>query len=293
LMHDHPYMVHTTFQYGGAQGKRHRLREAMMWEDSTEYYSADFLTFEPDIPYNLVYPKGGTIGEDGTQDFKNHMSVPQHFKLVHHQLIQIRNALALAQELGRVLILPRLVCGLDRWWAPHSGIIPGSAARLPLLECPADHVIDLERMGKPEKWLREAGLLCNPRTPASVVTSTRTVDASLLAPGGNVTVKPDGSDAENARKFGLKVVSRLKAHTDVKVLKLASAPPDYRAILESGAVHDFERRVMSWSSLWCCNSPPGGRGAGHIWYDFFHDVIPHKDRFNRPWDADWFPKMGP
>ena len=37
---------------------------------------------------------------------------------------------------------------LARRWAPHSGIIPGSAARLPLLECPADHVIDLERMGK-------------------------------------------------------------------------------------------------------------------------------------------------
>ena len=28
-----PYSVHTTFQYGGAPGKRHRLREAMLWED--------------------------------------------------------------------------------------------------------------------------------------------------------------------------------------------------------------------------------------------------------------------
>ena len=27
-----PYSVHTTFQYGGADGKRHRLREAMLWE---------------------------------------------------------------------------------------------------------------------------------------------------------------------------------------------------------------------------------------------------------------------
>ena len=63
------------------------------------------------------------------------MSVEQHFALVNHQLRQMRNAFALAQKLGRVLILPRLVCGLDRWWAPHSGIIPGSAAKLPLLEC--------------------------------------------------------------------------------------------------------------------------------------------------------------
>ena len=61
--------------------------------------------------------------------FAQRMSVPQHFALVHHQLAQIRDALALAQSLGRILVLPRLVCGLDRWWAPHAGIIPGSAAR--------------------------------------------------------------------------------------------------------------------------------------------------------------------
>jgi len=27
----YPFSVHTTFQYGGAPGKRHRLREAMIW----------------------------------------------------------------------------------------------------------------------------------------------------------------------------------------------------------------------------------------------------------------------
>jgi len=26
-----PFSVNTTFQYGGAPGKRHRLREAMLW----------------------------------------------------------------------------------------------------------------------------------------------------------------------------------------------------------------------------------------------------------------------
>jgi hypothetical protein len=142
LMQDHPYMVHTTFQYGGAQGKRHRLREAMMWEDDAAYFSGvDLLVFEPDVPYDLVYTHGGKVDGDGTQPFDKRTSVEDHFKLVHHQLTQIRNGFALAKELGRVLVLPRLICGLDRWWAPHSGIIPGSAAKLPLLECPADHVI--------------------------------------------------------------------------------------------------------------------------------------------------------
>ena len=289
LMHQHPYMVHTTFQYGGAQGKRHRLRESMMWEDEPEYYAApSFLVYEPDLPYKLVYPHGGKVEADGTQDFKLRTSVDEHFALVHHQLTQIRNAFALAKQLGRVLILPRLVCGLDRWWAPHSGIIPGSAARLPLLECPADHVIDLERIGKPEKYMREASFLCNPRTPASVLRSTVTAPARLSG-----SVLPDGSNAAEVRVEGLALVEGLKRHADKKVLRLEQPPPDYRALLPAKEVEPFENTMRGYAGLWCCNRPPGGRGAGHIWYDFLSDVVPHKDRFNRRWEEKWFPKMGP
>lgn len=35
-----PYAVHTTFQYAGTEGKRHRLREGMMFYDPPEYYNA-------------------------------------------------------------------------------------------------------------------------------------------------------------------------------------------------------------------------------------------------------------
>ena len=35
-----PYAVHTTFQYAGTEGKRHRLREAMAFYDPLEYYDA-------------------------------------------------------------------------------------------------------------------------------------------------------------------------------------------------------------------------------------------------------------
>eukprot|EP00322_Chrysochromulina_rotalis_P023276 CAMPEP_0115844046 /NCGR_PEP_ID=MMETSP0287-20121206/8629_1 /TAXON_ID=412157 /ORGANISM="Chrysochromulina rotalis, Strain UIO044" /LENGTH=653 /DNA_ID=CAMNT_0003297765 /DNA_START=130 /DNA_END=2091 /DNA_ORIENTATION=+ len=293
LMHEHPYMVHTTFQYGGAQGKRHRLREAMMWEDEPDYFAQNYLVYEPDLPYNLVYPKGGKVGEDGTQKFDLHGSVEQHFQLVHHQLTQIRNALALAKALDRILILPRLVCGLDRWWAPHSGIIPGSAARLPLLECPADHVIDLERIGKPEKVVREASFLCNPRTPAAVLRSQSNVS---IAPVSSFKVAADGSNGAEARTQGLPVVQRLRSEfSSARVLRLTTLPPDYRAILPESEISSFEVTMRGYAGLWCCNRPPGGRGAGHIWYDFLHDVLPHKDRFNRRWDAatPWYPKMGP
>lgn len=35
-----PYAVHTTFQYAGTEGKRHRLREAMVFYDPPEYYDS-------------------------------------------------------------------------------------------------------------------------------------------------------------------------------------------------------------------------------------------------------------
>jgi hypothetical protein len=34
-----PYLVHTTFQFAGLEGKRHRLREAKLWADPPEYYN--------------------------------------------------------------------------------------------------------------------------------------------------------------------------------------------------------------------------------------------------------------
>lgn len=257
LMQAHPYMVHTTFQYGGAQGKRHRLRESMMWEDSEDYYSGPkFLSYELDLPYELVYPNGGELRPDGTQPFAKRMSVEQHFKLLHHQLRQLRNAFALAKKLNRIVILPRLVCGLDRWWAPHAGIIPGSAARLPLLDCPADHVIDLERMGQPERILREHTMLCNPRTPKRVLEGLRTVVLPALALPA----------AGRASTEGLALVERLaKEHAEATVLSVKSALPDYRTILHVNELERFERDMAGHGGLWCCNRPPGGRGAGHIW----------------------------
>lgn len=43
-----PYAVHTTFQYAGTEGKRHRLREGMVFYDPPEYY---------DSPGKILYVK--------------------------------------------------------------------------------------------------------------------------------------------------------------------------------------------------------------------------------------------
>ncbi len=57
--------------------------------------------------------------------------------------LQVRSAWAIAQTLGRALIFPPIWAGLDRWWAPHDGKIPGSKLDLPYI-APFDHVMDLE-----------------------------------------------------------------------------------------------------------------------------------------------------
>jgi len=274
----------------------------MMWEDAPDYYRTPSLTYTPDIPYALVYPNGPqAVREDGSVGFQHRMSVAQHFKLVNHQLAQIRDAFALAQALGRVLILPRIICGLDRYWAPHRGIIPGSATSLPLLDCPADHVIDLERM-QPEKLLREHTLLCNPRVPPEVLTSSRQVElvrtpqstpfkSSQVRSSELTSAEPSQPPQTNSTLIDVEALRR--AHADVTVLVIKGPLPRYTRILTGRRRKDFKHQVRNYASLWCCNHPPGGRGAGHIWYDWLWDVVPHTDRHNRKWTTPWTPKMGP
>ena len=68
-----PYSVHTTFQYSGAVGKTHRLREAMLWEeeDPREYYdpSGGLLQYTPKIRWELIRPEGLMGVESPTHPF--------------------------------------------------------------------------------------------------------------------------------------------------------------------------------------------------------------------------------
>ena len=86
--------VHTTFQYSGAIGKTHRLREGMLWDDEPDYYTTKrgFLTYTPRIRRELIRPSG----------------------VMDAQLRELRAAFLLAARLDRILVLPPIVCGLDR-----------------------------------------------------------------------------------------------------------------------------------------------------------------------------------
>lgn len=48
-------------------------------------------------------------------------------------------------------------------------------------------------------------------------------------------------------------------------------------------------RLRQYTEAWCCiNSHPG-----HIHYDMLWDVVPHRDKFGRVWNATWVPTTGP
>ena len=261
-----PFSVHTTFQYSGAVGKTHRLREGMLWSDPPSYYDPPrgLIKYAPRVRRELIKPGGK-------------MDVRSHFALVNHQLVQLRAAFLLAKRLNRLLILPTLVCGLDRFWAPHNGTIPGSDTVLPIDPCPADHIIDLEKIAKTqlvEMLLRESTFLQNPYTPPNV----RDTIANLPAP-------------KTLSEKDLKPL-RSPKYTASRVLFFDSMP-DLYATLSGDEQKAAQKELGGYVSIWCCSQPDRKGGPGHILYDMFFDVIPHTDRVGRRWTDEWVPQMGP
>ena len=79
--------MHTTFQYSGAVGKLHRLREAQLWLDEPSYYSPNggVLAYTPTVRRELARPSC----DDGRWRGPGPcMHVEPHFTLVHEQLVQ-------------------------------------------------------------------------------------------------------------------------------------------------------------------------------------------------------------
>lgn len=89
-----PYVVHATFMFSGTPGKRNRFREFMLWRDPPEYYAPDFplVTWDMDVPEALR--TGAPPPGDGSLECCD--AQQGHFRLVNHQLQQLRHGLAAA-----------------------------------------------------------------------------------------------------------------------------------------------------------------------------------------------------
>ncbi|XP_015950671.1 arabinosyltransferase XEG113 [Arachis duranensis] len=264
-----PYAVHTTFQYGGTEGKRHRLREAMLFHDPPEYYNppGGFLSFKPFIPKGLLLS-----GEH---------NVESHFALVNYQIKQIRTALAIASLLNRTLVMPPLWCRIDRLWYPHPGVLEGTLTRQPFL-CPLDHVFEVNVMLKklpeeefgPEIAIREYSIIDNPSLPSEVKNSwldvqlckegTPDCDASDNTTLGGFLKFPKHSNEETF----MKIFSPFK---DVKVIKFSSVQDAFTGFTNKEREERFRNRVKRYVGIWCCVLD---HDPGHIYYDMYWDEKP-------------------
>ncbi|KAM7493707.1 hypothetical protein LguiB_028316 [Lonicera macranthoides] len=250
-----PYAVHTTFQYAGTEGKRHRLREGMVFYDPPEYYDSPggYLTFRPSIPKSLL--------------LEGEHNIESHFLLVNYQLKQIRTALAIASVLNRTLhggkcwpasrkgvdgSRVRTLSMLDRLWFPHPGVLVGTMTRQPFI-CPLDHVFEVNVMLKelpveefgPGINIREYSFLDNPLMPHQVKESWL-----------NVQLCQEGSqDCQVANSTSPRGILRFPRHSNE----------------EKVTDEKFRNRVKRYVGIWCCveNHTPG-----HIYYDMYWDEKP-------------------
>ena len=266
-----PYVVHATFQFSGTEGKRHRMREFKLWYDSPEYYDPEggMLMVDLDVPDGLLSAAKETP--------------EKHFELVNHQLLQVRGALMLANSMKRTLILPEFWCGMDRWWAPHRGNIPGSQLQLPY-KCPADHIFELETWVRKNEPFREYSILENPRTPDSVKNgifdATDKLENIPLETFTDTVVLQALDDVRSSDKHKV-----LKFDGRKLIEKFSSTKLDY--FTDANVKREFENKIINYCSIWCCKHAH----PGHIWYDMSFDILPHKDRHGRtfnetyPWRA--------
>ncbi|KAL6501821.1 hypothetical protein OROGR_026954 [Orobanche gracilis] len=264
-----PYAVHTTFQYAGTDGKRHRLREAMVFYDPPEYYDAPggFLTFKPNIPKNLLL--------DGEHNLES------HFALVNYQIKQIRTALALASLLGRTLVMPPLWCRLDRLWFGHPGVLVGTLTRQPFL-CPLDHVFEVNVMLKelPEEefgpgiHIREYSFFNNPSMPQQLKDSW--LDVHLCQEGSHGCEVSNNTGRAGILKFPKRSTEEtLKAifssFTHVKVIQFSSMQEAFLGFTDKTKEERFRKRVKLYTGIWCCVQD---QTPGHIYYDMYWDEKP-------------------
>jgi hypothetical protein len=189
-----PFVVHTTYQFGGSAGKRHRLREAGLWQDPPEYYSKGHF-----LEVSILKP---TIPRDYAV-FSGLAMTKFHLKAIAEQLAEVKNAMAIAVALNRTLIMPTLYCFCDRYWGVQEHCRPPGSANYSMpFVCPLDHIMIPEQISAGDDDdattmkgvdFREYSFLDNPNVPKSILESSVEVEADW-----NLDQRGSGLDSDSS-----------------------------------------------------------------------------------------------
>lgn len=165
--------VHATYQvHQGLDGKRERLRHAHLWFlDDDTYFAPEggLMSMEPmELPAWVHDPAVVARYQQGGDLLEAHKNrTLTHFALVHYQLRQLRNALAVAEMLGRTLIMPDFTVLLDNTWYPMNGAWPGFRKLGPFV-APLDHILHMTHLKTHNIRYRSSTFLEHPRVKAHV-----------------------------------------------------------------------------------------------------------------------------
>ncbi|GFR46128.1 hypothetical protein Agub_g7646 [Astrephomene gubernaculifera] len=254
-----PLGIHMTWVPLSKEGKFHRFRDGMLYDDPPEYYDSPdtkYLTADIEAP---DAPSGYNTWRE-TEDM-----IQVHLKNMPPQLRQVYRAIAAALALNRTLIFPRLRCYcFKNWFMSEQCRIPGDKVTKFPLDCALDQVFRPKvlynypplqtRNGLQNFTFREYSLLDNPRTPPAVR-------------NGQVLVVPEGADAGNTTGFvgvvrvrpGLMQDELLKALEEVKDAKVIRLrrPIDifggFSDEILAASVSQFAEKV---TANWCCRDEP-------------------------------------
>ncbi|GMH44240.1 hypothetical protein BSKO_12174 [Bryopsis sp. KO-2023] len=291
-----PYVAHAIYTLGKF-AKRHRLRNRLLWHDKPSYFnpSNGFVSFDFDMPEEMLR------NAKPVDDRIDISLLAGHFDLVHHQLLQLRNAFAIAQTLNRTLIIPQTWCGVDQSWGlPHSGCWPGTQFELPF-PCPLDHlllldpivggfdeagVLDEAEFGPPVD-IREASFLYNPRLPAAVNASRLLVEVSDSGCDGVTTLGPTMRPHLDDQQ----VKALFTNATTYKIIHFSSMLGAFGNFSDAADSGKFERRMKRSTGFFCCTEVDGV--TGKVNYDAWFDRMPHLDKSGRVWNATWKPMLIP
>ena len=172
-----PYSVHLTYQYGDtgqyAYGKRERMRQAGIWRsDPPSYYEEGKYLVISDVGAQVQFEGPEDVGTD-REAYKT--AIYRHLEEDRLRRTSVRNGLALAKALGRILVLPAPRCYCDKIWNNLNGCRAPGAEKFKLpYACPMDHIYDLPSWFHGSDMMpdfREPGFLDDPRVPDLVKSS--------------------------------------------------------------------------------------------------------------------------
>ena len=201
-----PLVVHTTYQFSQARGKRQRLREHGLWllDDAAYYGGITNEAGEGDAERFKFVAMDVTDGPPNrliaSASVSNHLDAAAWYRLA------VRNLLAVARATNRIAILPEITCACDRYWGnvlPEC-FIGGADVKPPYKSCPQDHVFNLPNMERAGARWREHSFLENENVkkhnPAILTPSGRVyLELSLNDDSGDFgdDVKEGGGGFEN------------------------------------------------------------------------------------------------